>query len=415
VAELLFLTHRLPYPPDKGDKIRSYQLLRHFSQRYNVHLGCFIDDPADLEHVPTVAAMCSSHWMGRIRPRLAKATALTALAGGRPLTFDYFRSRALRRWVQQVRAQATPTVEFAFSSSMAPFLLHEPSPAMRIVDFVDLDSEKWRRYAQTKEAATAWVFAREARLLAEAETRIARCADAVLLVSQPEADELKARSGVPHERVHVVGNGVDLAYFSSASSCARPKDIAENGPLLVFTGMMDYWANVDGIRWFCRDVLPMIKSAHPNVRVAIVGARPVREVEKLREIPGVTVTGRVPDVRPWLERAALAIVPLRIARGIQNKLLEAMAMGKAVVATTDAASGLEAEAGKDFLLASSAREFSRAVIGLLNDPARREALGERARRRVEASYGWQPRLRTLDAVLDQGGMGPRGTPLAIAS
>jgi sugar transferase (PEP-CTERM/EpsH1 system associated) len=268
----------------------------------------------------------------------------------------------------------------------------------RIVDFIDLDSDKWRQYADTAGPPMRWVYRRESRLLAKAETAIAARSSASLFVSEAEADLFRRRPGVAAEHVHAIGNGVDLDYFNGSRNYPNP--YPPGGPVLVFTGMMDYRANVDAVRWFADAVLPLIRQRHPDVRFAIVGAKPDDTVKRLAERPGVIVTGRVEDVRPYVAHAAVAVAPLRIARGIQNKVLEAMAMAQPVVASAEAFEGIDAEPGVDLEVAGDAGQFAETVCRLLDDPAKAEALGARGRRCMIGRYTWESRLAPLDRIVE---------------
>ena len=397
--ELLFLAHRLPYPPDKGDKIRSFELLRHLTRRYAVHLGCFIDDPADRRHIPTVEAMCASTWIGTLRPGRARLRSLTALPMGRSLSLRYFFNPSLAEWVADLRAAKPIRVELAYSSPMAAYLENAPARAIRIVDLVDLDSEKWRQYACHQQGPKRWVYGLEGRRLAKVEVALTQSLDAVVLCAPREAVDLQMRPGARKERVEVVGNGVDLAYFDPQAAPNEPGAGAGTPPLLVFTGMMDYWANIDGVLWFAGEVLPRLRMRIPDIRFAIVGARPTPEVKRLAERQGIIVTGRVPDVRPWLAKASVVVAPLRIARGVQNKVLEAMAMARPVVATSAALAGIEAEPGTDLIAADDPETFANSIHLLLSDATRRRQLGTRARQVVEQRYAWPSRLQALDDLL----------------
>jgi sugar transferase (PEP-CTERM/EpsH1 system associated) len=399
MEDLLFLAHRIPYPPDKGDKIRSWHLLRHLATRYRVHLGCFVDDAQDHRHEPVLRDLCASCHFASLDPRVAKLGSLRGLLTGDALTFAWFRDAKLTRWVGETHAARPIAAQVVFSSSMAPFAESVKGfRGRRIVDFIDLDSDKWRQYADTAGQPMRWVYRRESRLLAKAETAIAARSSASLFVSEAEADLFRQLPGVAAEHVHAIGNGVDLDYFNGSRSYANP--YPPGGPVLVFTGMMDYRANVDAVRWFADAVLPLIRQRHPDVRFAIVGAKPDDTVKRLAERPGVIVTGRVEDVRPYVAHAAVAVAPLRVARGIQNKVLEAMAMARPVVASAEAFEGIDAEPGADLEVAGDAGHFAETVCRLLDDPAKAEDLGARGRQCMTGRYTWESRLAPLDRIVE---------------
>jgi sugar transferase (PEP-CTERM/EpsH1 system associated) len=400
MPDILFLAHRIPYPPDKGDKIRSWRLLEHLRARYRVHLGCFVDDPADLAHLPFLRERCASLQAVPIAPRRRKLRALAALVGDGPLTFAYHRDARLDAWVRARRAAHRFAFEFAYSSGVAPYLAGATAP--RVVDLVDLDAEKWRLYAARRRGVMRRLYEREARTLAAAEGRIARTAALTLLVSEAEAHELRSRPSVPGERVAVVPNGVDTAVFDPALAPPRPRP----ADAIVFTGAMDYAPNAEAVSWFVDAVWPALRARHPELEFWIVGARPTAAVRALAARPGVVVTGRVDDVRPWLAHAALAVAPLRVARGLQNKVLEAMAMARPVVASPAATVGLDAITRETLTTAADAAEMRRAIAALLADPARRAALGAAGRTRMTTAWTWRAGLTALDRRLAAGGIDP---------
>jgi len=394
MEDLLFLAHRIPYPPDKGDKIRSWHMLRHLVGNWRVHLGAFVDDPADWAHAEVLRGVCADVCLRPLHPRTGKLRALTALATGEALTLPYYRDRVMARWVESRLAAGVQAV-VVYSSAMAQFVM-QAEGTRRVMDFVDIDSDKWRQYAPTKPWPLSWLYAREARKLLEWERRVARAFDASLFVSEAEARDFRVLAPESAPKVGFFNNGVDTDYFSPAHAFDSPFPAA--GRALVFTGAMDYWPNVDAVAWFAREVLPRVRRAAPDVRFYIVGSRPAPDVRALAG-EAVTVTGRVPDVRPYLAHAAAVLAPLRIARGIQNKVLEGMAMAQAVVATPQALEGIAARPGEEVWVAEDAAAQAEQILGLLRARDRAREMGAAARRRVVADYTWTPNLARLDALL----------------
>lgn len=392
--DLLLLVHRIPYPPNKGDKIRSWHLLRHLAARYRVHLATFVDDQDDWQYVEHVRALCASSHFAPLHPRMARLRSLRALLANRPLSLDYYSDSATRHWVHHTMAAGAIERIVVFSSPMAQYV-QKYDNARRVVDLCDVDSEKWRQYAGQKSWPASWVYAWEARQLLVYERKVGAASDAALFVSQPEAQLFATLAPESAGHIGWYGNGVDTAYFSPHVAYANP--YAAGARALVFCGAMDYWPNVDAVQWFAREVLPAVQAREPRARFVIVGARPSPEVQALAALPGVTVTGTVPDVRPYVAHAALSVAPLRVARGIQNKVLEAMAMAQTVVLTPQALEGIDAVPGRDVVAAGDAASFAAAVSAELAAPG---AVGAAARRLVEQAYGWDARLSALDALLE---------------
>jgi sugar transferase (PEP-CTERM/EpsH1 system associated) len=404
---VLFLCHRIPYPPDKGDKIRSWQLFRHLCSRAEVHLGCFVDDPADAAHRPRLEALAASSCFRPLNPRLAKLRALRGFVTGAPLTLPYYADRGLRAWVRRTVAAAPPDLAVAFSSAMTPYIQGLPEGTATLLDMVDVDSAKWRAYAERHGPLGRVVYGREGRRLSEAERHFAEICDATFIISEPERKLLGQAAG----RATVLGNGTDLDLFDPARPWPSP--FPDGAQPLVFTGAMDYPPNAEAAGWFARYVLPEVRASHPAAEFWIVGARPPREVQALGDLPGVVVTGRVPEMPPYLAHAALAVAPLRTARGVQNKVLEAMAMARTVVATPAAFEGIDAAPGRELCIAAAADAQARTIVALLSDPARRTAIGQAARRRMERDYGWAARMAQVDDLLAGLVPGwPRAAPVA---
>ncbi|MES2831350.1 MAG: TIGR03087 family PEP-CTERM/XrtA system glycosyltransferase [Pseudomonadota bacterium] len=395
MENLLLLVHRIPYPPNKGDKIRSYHLLKHLAQRYRVHLATFVDDADDWQHVPRVEALCAESYFAPLKPRSARVRSLGALLSNRSLSLEYYRDRNMQAWVDEVMQRQQIGRILVFSSAMTQYA-ERYSNARRVVDFVDVDSDKWRQYAQQKRWPMSWLYRYEARQLLRYERHVAATCDTSLFVSEPESRLFKSLAPESARRIGYFNNGVDTEYFSPAKTYDNPYPAA--GQAVVFTGAMDYWPNIDAVKWFVGEVLPALRQASPQVVFYIVGARPSSEVQALAQTAGVVVTGTVPDVRPYLAHAAVAVAPLRVARGIQNKVLEAMAMATPVVVSAQALEGIDAAPETELILALDARQFTTAIQALLTTPD--PALGIAARARVEQDYSWASNLARIDEQLE---------------
>jgi sugar transferase (PEP-CTERM/EpsH1 system associated) len=400
MRRLLFLAHRIPYPPDKGEKIRAWHMLEHLAKRWRVDLGCLADDPADLRHVAFLRGLCAEVECRYTGPRFAIASrAVTRLRPGMPITLGWFHEPGLAAWVQAGLAERRWEAAFVYSSAMAPYVmgpLAERAAMRRVLDMVDIDSEKWRAYAAGSKPPMRLVWAREARTLLGLERRAAAVFDASLFVSEAEARRFVELAPEAAPRVGWVDNGVDLDRFDPAQ--AWPNPFGEGPPALVFTGTMGYRPNIEAVTWFAEAVMPLLRGAD-GPHFHIVGANPAPQVQALAKLPGVHVTGTVPDVRPYLAHAAAAVAPLRIARGIQNKVLEAMAMARPVIASPQAFEGIRAEPGRDLLLAEDAAAMAARVRDVL--AGAHPGLGAAARAAVRAGHDWAAALTRLDAAMGE--------------
>lgn len=387
MADILFLAHRVPFPPDRGDKIRSFHILRHLAERHRVHLGAFADDEADAENAAALAPYVHRCHV-EVRRRGRGAATLRGLLTNAPASVAALASRTMSDFVDDVLATEPVDRLYVFSGQMAQYA---PEDRPFVMDFVDVDSEKFAAYADAASGPVAWAWRTEARRLAAFEREEAGRAVVSLLVSEPEAALFRQRTGLPPECVQVLENGIDLDHFTPRTA-PDPRE-----PLILFTGQMDYPPNIEAVSGFARHALPIVRRAIPDARFAIVGRAPAASLRDLG--PGVEIVGAVPDTRPWLARAGVVVAPLRLARGIQNKVLEAMAMARSVVASPAAYEGLDARDGEEIVVADGWEAEARAVATLLADPARADAIGCAARARVEARYGWDARLAPLDSML----------------
>jgi sugar transferase (PEP-CTERM/EpsH1 system associated) len=347
--------------------------------------------------------MCCETCFVPLHATRARLYSLAALATGEPLTLRYFRSTRLAHWVDEVLRLRRVERVLVFSSAMAQYVEGSSSRgARRVLDFVDLDSDKWRQYGERSRGPLRWLYRREAQTLLECERRYAGQFDASLFVSEAEARLFTAHAPETSGRVWVVMNGVDTEYFSPQR--VYPDPYPANEAALVFTGAMDYWANVDAVVWFAREVLPKVRSEVPQACFYIVGARPTREVLDLGRLPGVRVTGTVPDTRPYLAHARAAVAPLRMARGVQNKVLEAMAMARPVVASPQATAAISPCAELLERVTDAPELAAQSLVSLLKGLAA-PGLGEALREHVLQHYDWRDKLARVEAILEGRGVG----------
>lgn len=387
---ILFLTQRVPYPPNRGDRILNYHYIRHLAREHDVVVGCLSEGADDSESIAALREMTSDVVSVPVSRMGCRWRALKALMGGkRPLTLAYFDEPEFRSRIRQLLRDSRFDLAIASSSSMATFIDDVEIP--RIIQFVDLDSQKWSSYSQESRFPRSWVYGQEARRLLDYEQSVARRFDCSLFCSTREQQDFQRL--VPGSSARVIRNGVDLEYFQP------PRERRPDSLNLVFTGVMNYRPNSEGAGWFCADVFPIVRQTVPEATFTICGASPDATVQRLARIPGVTVTGAVPDVRPYLNSASVAVIPVRIARGIQNKLLEAMATGLPAVTTTAAFAGLQADLGDSVQVSDDPAGFARHVIDFLRDEPRRMKAGREARDIVESRFRWENSLAELDDVI----------------
>ncbi|MEQ1622285.1 MAG: TIGR03087 family PEP-CTERM/XrtA system glycosyltransferase [Methylococcales bacterium] len=395
MENLLFLAHRIPYPPNKGDKIRSFHLLKRLSKHYQVHLGTYIDDPADWQHVDKLNALCArTHYLA-LTPRLAKIKSLIGLLTGQALSVPYYNNQVMQAWVDQTISQYQIKKVLIFSSPMSQFI-NDSHDVEMVVDFVDVDSDKWRQYAAKKSGLPKWIYQRESEYLLKFEREIAAKAKASVFVSEQEAGLFKQLAPEGNDKITHINNGVDTDYFSPEQSLESP--FMTDEVAMVFTGAMDYWANVDAVTWFANEVFPGIINSYPSAKFYIVGSKPSKEVQELARQRNIVVTGAVDDVRPYIAHAKMVVAPLRIARGIQNKVLEAMAMGKYVVATTAAMEGIVCAEPIDVAIDDEAEAMAKHTVEWLRMNPQAFA-STNNREFVQLKFSWGQNLSRLMALL----------------
>lgn len=393
---LLVLCHRIPFPADKGDKIRNYNFICQLSKDFTIALGCFIDDPFDEQYQSQLSQLVEHYRCKSMSPFTRLCNAMLALVQGKSVTEYFYRDRAMHQWVTG-QCENVDAI-FVASAAMARYI---PSRHRHkaVLDFVDLDSQKWLHYAQNSDNLfKAWLYQRESRCLALYEQELAAKFKAVCFVSDAEAAQFDGAMAA-HGRQHSIAlpNGVDTQYFSPATQISE----IDSG-LIVFTGEMNYQPNIDACMWFVEQVLPRIR-CQIDARFCIVGRNPTSEIKAL-ENHYIEVTGRVADVRPFLAKANLVVAPMQLARGVKNKVLEAMAMAKPVVATSAALFGLEPLAQcKALIIKDTAESFADACIGQLQSAADANP----SRQLVEQYFGWQASANTLTSLLKNANDGPK--------
>lgn len=391
MSSVLLLVHRMPYPPSKGDKIRSYHLLRHLQRRHRVFLGTFVDSESDVQWVADLRRQCPDLFLARLDRRRALWRGLRSLARSEPLTLGYYADASVQAWVAQVVREHAPQACVVFCSSMAQYA---PAGLPTFVDFVDLDSAKWRQYGEVHRMPMAWVYRREARELAAYESAVAKRARGVFFVTEAERELFALNDAEGGAAAQVMRNGVDADHFVPDPSHANP--FAADELPLVFTGSMDYLPNVDAVLWFAAEILPALRAEWPAIRLHVVGREPTREIRALAG-EAVSVTGTVPDTRPYLQHAALVVAPMRRGRGIQNKILEAMAMARVVVTTPDCAQAVGAGVDEGVVAAASSDAFIAAVLAeVRREPVVRAARGSAARAYVIEHCRWDTSFEALD-------------------
>ncbi len=393
-GDILFLAHRTPFPPDRGDKIRSWNVLKALARLAPVHVAALCTDPDEVRYADTLREVATSVTLVPHQGSKFAAMASALMSGG-SASVSACASSALSAHVDALMARGTIGAIYAFSGQMAQYVPSHLGDTRFLMDFVDMDSAKFAAWGEGR-SLSAFANRFEARRLFAFERSVANRADLSLFVSEAEAALFRQATGLGADRVRPLENGIDLERFHTGHTAPT---LEGDGPHIVFTGQMDYAPNVEAAVHYARNVLPRVRAVLGDARFWIVGRAPVPAVTELGALPGVIVTGTVPDPRDHIAAADLIVAPLLLARGIQNKVLEAMAMGKPVLASTPAAEGIDALAGRDLAIADGAQAQAEATLALLADPVRRTALGQAARFRMEARYGWGATLAPLAEML----------------
>jgi sugar transferase (PEP-CTERM/EpsH1 system associated) len=399
---LVFLCQRLPYPPITGERITTFNLVRHLTSEYRVFVGTFIDDPDDAKDIQHVRELVEELHVARISKPWAFLRALPRWLAGEPLSFALFRSRELNRWLDHIDAVHTPVAIVTHSSNISAYAVDKfrrsgAAEPKRLLHFADVDSEKFAAYAAQSRGLRKLMFAIEARRVRREERRLTMKSDAVAFVSDEEAELFRSKLDRHQDRIITLPNGVDTELFDPDRYPESPFE--KTGPTFVFTGAMDYAPNIDAVTWFAREVFPGLQQALPKAEFLIVGSKPSGTVRELTANPAVRVTGRVPSAAAYLAHADVAVAPLRIARGVQNKVLEAMSMSRPAVVSEGALTGITARPDIHVVCADTREQWIDACVALIRDPARARGIGRNARQLVVEAYSWQAQFARLDSAL----------------
>jgi sugar transferase (PEP-CTERM/EpsH1 system associated) len=389
-VKILYVCHRFPFKPNRGGKIRPFNMIRHLSQSHQVTVASLARSPEEAKEGEGIAPHCHRYLMDTVTSVGSVARMLAGAPTPTPASMAYFHSPRLARLIREELRRESFDLIFVHCSSVAHFVADVPG-IPKILDFGDMDSQKWLDYAQFQPFPKSLVYRIEGLKMQRAEMQLARKFDLCTCTTRAEYETLLGfETGTP---AAWFPNGVDLEFFKPSGATYDPNAI-------VFVGRMDYYPNQQGVTEFCDRVLPVIQAQRPEATFAIVGAKPSPEILELGKRPGVTVTGTVPDVRPHVIKAAVAIAPLRIARGTQNKILESLAMGVPVVSSATAAKGIDAEPGEHFLAADSAKDFAAMTLRLLSDAGERDRLAKAGRARMESHHNWPASMRRLDKIIE---------------
>lgn len=388
--KILFVCHRFPFPPTRGGKIRPFNIIKHLNQNHEVYVMSLARSADEAEAGHGIAPHCTAHQVREIAPAAAWARMILRLPSPVPSSMGYFFSPDLSRDIKQLIAQRDFDLIFVHCSSVAPYVAGVEGPR-KILDFGDMDSQKWLSYARFKNPLIAPLYWFEGKKLEAAEKALAKRFSLSTCTTRAELDTLQSYgTGTPSDWFP---NGVDLEFFQPSTEAYDPDQIC-------FVGRMDYYPNIQAMLKFVAETLPLIRAKRPDTHLSIVGAAPVPSIRELANVDGVTVTGTVPDVRPHVTKAALCVAPLEIARGTQNKILESLAMGVPVVTSPQAAGGVDTEPGEHLLVADSPAETAAAVLRLLDDAGERQRLSAAGRNRMETHHSWAGSMARLDTIIE---------------
>ena len=389
--KILYVCHRFPFPPRRGGKIRPFNMIRHLSAAgHEVTVASLVRSPEEAAEGQGIAPFCAHFEMAEVSNPIQVARMVARLPTTTPSSMGFFYSPDLARRIRRLLARERFDLIFVHCSSVAQYVANLRG-VPKMLDFGDMDSQKWLEYARYKPFPLSLGYWLEGRKMLREERRLAGLFDLCTATTRAEWETLEGyRTGVASDWFP---NGVDSGFFA-------PVDEAYDADTISFVGRMDYYPNQECMFDFCANTLPLLRRSRPGVKLLIVGADPAPAVRRLGGQPGVTVTGSVPDVRPYVRGSAAMVAPLNIARGTQNKILEAMAMGVPVVTSAAAAGGVDARDREDFIVARTPQEYAAALLGIMQDPAERRRLSGSGRARMLSHHAWDRSMRRLDGIIE---------------
>lgn len=393
MKDILFITHRMPYPPNKGDKIRAYQLLKQFKALgFKITLAFPSDSLEDSHHIHHLSTICETILWEKPSKIRSYYYALKNFLFLKPLSIGYFYSKKLHQKINALKTEKSFDYVFYFSGASLNYFNHNHNE-QHIIDYVDVDSLKWKSYALEKLSMRSLLYYYEYLTLKSFEKYYLGKADKAVFVTQKESDLFTQSYNISSDlkkKIHVIENHIDTEFFTPSMHFKNPyiDNNHDNKFIIIFSGDMGYKPNEDAALYFSEHIMPALKSnIQKNILFVIAGRNPSDKVRFLsQENRNILVTGTVKDMRPYLYYADLCVCPLLIARGIQNKILEAMAMQKTVIASSVAFEGIKAEKEQDLFVADSPEEWSKIITDLYENPKKNYQIGVNALNNIKEKY-----------------------------
>lgn len=390
--EILFLSHRFPFPPTRGDKIRSFNMVKHLHDSgHKVTVASLARSREEAEDCRGIGDYCDDFVICEVRNPVQAVRMGLRLLTSEPSSMGFFYSSKLQKEVRRLLAEKKFDLIVVFSSTAAQYVSHVHD-IPKLLDFCDMDSQKWLGFSKFKKWPISMGYQIEGAKLEKEEKVLCKEFDVCTCATDFEVDTLDSyQSGV------ISGffpNGVDFDFFAPTSNDYVRHSIS-------FVGRMDYYPNEECVLSFCQKVMPVLREKYPDVTLSVIGAEPPANIMALNREPGVTVTGTVDDIRTYVQKSALMVTPLEIARGTQNKILEGMAMGVPVISSRTAARGVDAVVGEHILAATTPEEYVAHISRLFDDEAERDRLAKAGRERVVSHHNWPRAMELFDDAIEK--------------